>query len=143
MIFKILFTKILALPVYSAETFSEFDAYDPSCRWSNCWDVFNCSSLTVYATPLAHFATKIVGQVCANSTFFGFKFWNYCTNNEFLNWLFSTTIDVIKKYLKRKQTFRRFLRKILFFLVQKIKYLKLHRLNFVSEIFLLRNEGFF
>lgn len=53
------------------------DHYDPDCRWSNCWDVFNCSSLTVYAPPLEHFTTKSTGQVTPHVSreFYAFYKW--------------------------------------------------------------------
>ena len=60
---KLVTVLFLALPVYSADGFSDIDEFDVDCRWSNCWDVFNCSTLTVHTPPLEHYSTKTHGQV--------------------------------------------------------------------------------
>ena len=37
----------------AADHLSDTSPYDPKCRWSNCFDIFNCTELTFYLYPLS------------------------------------------------------------------------------------------
>ena len=47
--------RLSSLPLQKVENLVDTDPFDSDCRWSNCWDIFNCTKLTVYAPPLQHF----------------------------------------------------------------------------------------
>jgi len=73
----------LALPTYSVDSLNSVDEYDARCRWSNCWDVFNCSSLTVFAPPLEHFTTKSHGQVTPSVSREFYAFYKWLSESEY------------------------------------------------------------
>ena len=46
------FFEVKIISQKAADHLTEYTSYDPKCRWSNCFDIFNCTELTIYLYPL-------------------------------------------------------------------------------------------
>lgn len=82
---KLRLDRLTSLPLQKVDSlnFAETDAFDPDCRWSNCWDVFNCTKLTVYAPPLQHFYTQADGQITPEISREFYALYKYIAESDF------------------------------------------------------------
>ena len=82
---KLRLDRLTSLPIQKVDglNFAETDAFDSDCRWSNCWDVFNCTKLTVYAPPLQHFYTQADGQITPEISREFYSLYKYIAESEF------------------------------------------------------------
>jgi len=80
---KLRLDRLTSLPLQKVDTVAETDAFDPDCRWSNCWDVFNCTKLTINAPPLQHFYTQADGQVTPEISREFYSLYKYIAESDF------------------------------------------------------------
>lgn len=82
---KLHLDRVDSLPVYSADGLTDVDEFDVDCRWSNCWDVFNCSTLTVHTPPLEHYSTKTHGQVTPAISREFYQFYKWLSESKYFS----------------------------------------------------------